>query len=216
MSSAGRSRRSWSLLAEMVVGRVIRERAPQRLGIARRGCIRPRAARRATCADRRPQSQRAAMPPDRVGLRDCGGERTVGAVDVEPGARLAADLNDIEERIDGARAHRSRCPDDHQRPLSCAAVRVDLPSAARRCRCAGPHPLKSSGLHRFRRREIRRLLYPGVGLRRRIDDAVGAPAPGRRPSRRMSHSAPRARAARRPTKFAMLPPLTNRPPHSRG
>ena len=101
---------------------MIRERAPQLVGIARED---------ASGLERRVEPL-VRIDGDRVsepqclqiawGSRNCGGERTVGSIDVEPGAKLAADLNDIEERIDDARAHRSRCPNHHQRPLSCAAI----------------------------------------------------------------------------------------------
>ena len=71
-------------------------------------------------------------------------------------------------------------------------------------------PPESTGRSTCRARQVGGLLNPGVRLGRAVDDQ---PAPASaRPAARTSHGARAARAARKPTMFAMLPPLTSSPP----
>ena len=68
-----------------------------------------RAARRATCADRRPPNRRRAIARRLVGRSGHPrGERAVRAIDVKPDVMAPADGGDLRQRIDGARADRCR------------------------------------------------------------------------------------------------------------
>ena len=95
-------------LLEVVVRRVVRERGAQRLRVAHERAARlERRVEPLVRIDRhRVGLGERAQIVGRAGHR--GGEPAVRAVDVEPGAVLAADRRDRAERIDGARAHRAR------------------------------------------------------------------------------------------------------------
>ena len=138
-------------------------------------------------------------------------QRAVRAVDVKPEIEFAADRRDLRQRIDRAGADRSGRADDQERTVAALAVCGDLTAKLGRV-----HPLMLVDWNPADRvgsqpEEVGRFLNPGVRLRRRVRRAAAARSP-QRPVLRTSQSAFAVRAARKQTKFAMLPPLTSSPP----
>ncbi len=216
-SSAGRSRRSSSRArrsGSTAGDRRRRRAAPPDRAPAR---IRPRAARRATCADRpppnRPGSARAGRrapraPPPRSRRRRRPRETTRRA----PGRRAAISgsgstapvLTDpavptTRNGTSPAAASASSCRRKRGHVHAELAVRRDPPDRRGAESRRGPRPSESTCAFRPMRTR-----------------GACAPARRQRPRSRTSQPAFAARAARKPTKFAMLPPLTSSPPQSTG
>ena len=124
---------------------------------------------------------------------------------------LARDLGEPRQRVDRARADRAR----RCRPPGTAGSPRRGPPRSCRTSASVSTVRSSRDGHvaqalRAEAEEVGRLLDPGVRLRRGVDGQRRRPC--RRPSRARPAPPFARRAARKPTKFAMLPPLTSSPP----
>jgi len=133
---------------------------------------------------------------------------------VEPEVLLPRDPGQLPQRVSRPTAHRPGGADEKERQEPRLPVFSDTGLEH-----VGLHPafvVNRDPVDGFEAEpeQVGRLLQPRVRFDRRVDHELAAS--GRSPASRMFHEAFAFRAARKPVKLAMFPPLTSNPPQVEG